>query len=307
MKRFYKIVRSTALIIFSLPVFFVQCTKPDLDDDFKPGAPPPISNYVNSSEVAAADLVAFFPFDGNTNDSKGGITGGTINGGGTFTAGKKGQAYKGATNAFIAYANAGPLATLTSFTVSLWINTNKHDGGAQGVFTITKADGSFWGNFFMLIEGAGPADNMLAKVHFEKNATGVSNVEHWLETTGAIRQNYMGNMYGAWRHIAFSYNEATSKFFMYVNGNKLPFKDPTVPRNDEDRLAAPGVPLGPLVFKNPARFVVGGYQNQLGAPYNSPEPWMLPYTGAIDELRFYKKALTDQEVNALFQLEKQGR
>ncbi|HYF32802.1 MAG TPA: LamG domain-containing protein [Chitinophagaceae bacterium] len=307
MKTKYRNALTALPALLCAVMLMTACTKAELDDDFTEGDPPPIGAYTNSSEVAPADLVAYFPFDGSVADAKGGVTGGTISGGGGFTAGKKGQAYQGAANAFIAYANSGPIGTLTSFTVSMWINTNRHQGGAQGVFTVTKADGSFWGNFFMLIEGAGPNDKMLVKVHFEKNVAGVSNVEHWLETTGKIRENFMADMYGGWRHIAFTYNEATSKFAMYVNGTKLPFNDPTVPRNDEDRFASAGVPLGPLSFKSPARFVIGGFQNQLGAPYNNPEPWMLPYTGKLDELRFYKKALTDQEINALFQLEKQGR
>lgn len=294
------------LMLTGVSVVFTQCTDPQMDDDFKQGAPPPIGNYVSSSEIAPTELVAFFPFDGTATDAKGGVTGGTVSGSGSFVTGKKGQAYQGGTGV-ISYGTAGPLANLTSFTVSMWINTTVHSGGAQGVFAVSKEDGSFWSNFFMIIEGANPGDNMLAKVHFEKNAAGVSNVEHWLETTGAIRQNFMGNMYGAWRHVAFSYDQTTSKYSMYVNGNKLPFKDPAIPRNDEDRFASPGVPLGALAFKNANRFVIGGFQNQLGAPYNSPEVWMLPYTGKLDELRFYKKALTDQEVNALFQLEKQGR
>lgn len=292
-------------VFASAVLLFAGCTKPELDDDFTEGDPPPIGAYTNSSEVAPGDLVAHFPFEGNGTDAKGGVTNPVVKGPATFVAGKKGLSYQGASNAWIEYGTAGPLANLTSFTVSVWINTNRHQGGAQGVFTVTKQDGSFWGNFFMLIEGAGPNDKMLAKVHFEKN--GVPFTEHWLETTGKIRDNFMNDMYGAWRHIAFSYNETTSKFAMYVNGTKLPFNDPTVPRNDEDRFQSAGVPLGPLSFKEARRFVIGGFQNQLGAPYNNPEPWMLPYTGKLDELRIYKKALTDQEVNALFQLEKQGR
>jgi hypothetical protein len=293
-------------------VIAAGCTKPELDDNFQKGDPPPIGSFTNSSEVAAADLVAFFPFEGNGNDAKGSVTGPVVKGPVSFVAGRKGLAYQGAGNAWIEYATSGDLGKLTSFTVSMWINTNRHDGGAQGLWAVTKADGSFWANFFFLIEGAGPADNMLAKVHFEKNAAGVSKNEHWLETTGRLRTNFMNDVYGAWRHVAFSYNETTSKFFMYVNGTKLPFNDNTLtpPRTDEDRKVsdAPGAAaLGPLAFKSPARFVVGAYQNQLGAPYNNPEPWMLPYTGKMDELRFYKRALTDQEVNALFQLEKQGR
>lgn len=315
MKTNYRNVIRALTIPLCAVLLVTGCTKAEKDDDFPKGDPPPIGAYTNSSEVAAADLVAHFPFEGNGNDAKAAVTGPVVKGSASFVAGKKGLAYQGATNAWIEYGTSGPLGSLTSFTVSVWVNTNRHEGGAQGLFAVTKADGSFWGNFFMLIEGAGPNDKMLVKVHFEKNVTpAIPNVEHWLETTGKIRDNFMNDMYGAWRHIAFSYNETTSKFYMYVNGTKLPFNDPSVNRNDEDRKAVNGTPanpngtpLGALAFRSPNRFVIGAFQNQLGAPYNNPEPWMLPYTGRLDELRFYKKALTDQEVNALFQLEKQGR
>lgn len=291
------------MVLAAVAIWSAGCTKFNLEDDFPAGDPPPIGAYTNSNEIAPAELVAHFPFEGNGTDAKGAVPGGTLSGPGTYTAGKKGMAFQGANNAFLSYTSAGPLGNLTSFTVSLWVNTNRHGGGAQGVFTVSKADGSFWGNFFLMIEGAGAADGMLTKVHFEKNTTPpVSNVEHWLETTGTLRSGPMRDMYGSWRHIAFTYDETTSKFAQYASGNPLPFPDATA-----NRMANATTPLGALAFKNPARFVIGGFQNQLGAPYNSPEPWMLTYTGKIDELRFYKKALSANEVNLIFQLEKQGR
>jgi hypothetical protein len=217
----------------------------------------------------------------------------------SFVTGRKGQAYKGSTNGFIAYSNPGPIATLTSFTVSFWINTAKHDGGAQGVFTLAKQDGSFWGNFFMMIEGNNSSENkMFMKLHFEKNTAPF--VEHWVEPNGNFRPD---DMYNAWRHIAWTYDATTSKVGWYISGQKM-----TLPAGAEDRKAdAAGTPLGPLNFKNATRFVIGGFQNQLGAPFNAPEPWMLPYTGALDEFRVYNKALSAQEISAITVLERQGR
>ena len=292
-----------AVVMMGAMLVASSCTKPELEDDFPKGDPPPIGNYVNSSEIAPADLVAFFPFDGTYADSKGAVPGGTLTGrGGGFTQGKKGQAYQAGDSSFIAYTTAGPLAGLTSYTVSMWINTQKHPDGAQGVFTVAKQDGSFWGNFFMLIESAGASENrMLVKVHFEKNVTpSVPNVEHWMETTGDKRIN---DMYGGWRHIAYAYDQATSTFVMYANGTKVAFTDA-----ESKRLASPGVPLGALAFKDATRFIVGGFQNHLGkTPFNGLEVWMKTYTGKLDELRVYKKALSGSEIIALFQLEKQGR
>lgn len=280
------------------------CTKAELDDEFSVGDPPPVAGgFVNSNDISPGNLVAHFSFEGNVNDSKGNVTGGTTSGTTSFVPGRKGQAYQGSTNGFIAYTSPGTLASLTSFTVSMWINTQKHDGGAQGVFMLAKQDGSFWGNFFMMIEGNNTNSNrMFMKLHFEKN--NAPFIEHWIEPHGFGAVDYRpDDMYGAWRHVAWSYDAATSKAAFYVNGEKR-----GLPAGMEDRKAdGAGTPLGELNFKNATRFVIGAFQNQLGPPFNNPEPWMLPYTGKLDELRIYNKALSATEINALAVLERQGR
>lgn len=292
----------TALLAMS--VVFSKCTKPELDDDFPLGDPPPVAGgYVNSSEISPTNLVTHFTFDGTIADAKGGVTGGATSGTTSFVPGRKGQAYQGSTNGFIVYSNPGPIATLTSFTVSLWINTNKHDGGAYGVFTLAKQDGSFWGNFFMMIEGNNSSSNrMFMKLHFEKN--NAPFIEHWAEPHGFGAVDYRpDDMYGAWRHIVWTYDATTSKVGFYVSGQKR-----ELPPGAEDRKAdGTGAPLGPLNFKNPTKFIIGGFQNQLGAPFNAPESWMLPYAGKLDEFRIYNKALSAQEISALNILERQGR
>lgn len=289
-----------------------SCTKANYDDDYTKGDPPPVAGgYVNSNDVAPANIVAHFPFDGNVTDVKGGVTGGAMSGtGGSFVPGIKGQAYQGFLDpvqnkgtSWISYTNPGPVATLTSFTISLWVNTAKHDGGAQGLFALAKQDGSFWGNFFLFIEGNNSSSNrMFMKLHFEKNTANF--IEHWIEPHGFGAIDYRpDDMYNAWRHISFSYDAATSKVAFYISGQKLP-----LPAGMEDRAAdGSGTPLGALNFKNATKFIIGGFQNQLGAPFNSPEPWMLPYTGKLDEFRIYNKALSAQEINAISVLERQGR
>lgn len=295
-----------ALLVTTLLLF--SCTKVESDDDFQKGDPPPVrGGYLNSDEVAAASLVAHFDFEGSVNDKKGAVTGGVLNNGGSFTAGVKGLAYtptitdvvNNRTNTYISYENPGPLATLTSFTISLWINTAKHDGGAQGVFALTKQDGSFWSNFFLMIEGNNSSSNrMFMKLHIEKN--NAPFVEHWLEPFGDFRPD---DMYNAWRHIAWTYDEGTSKVAFYINGQQR-----DLPPNSDIRKADPdGNLLGALNFKDATKFIIGGMQNHYGSPFNTPEPWMLNYTGKLDEFRIYNKALTAQEINAIQVLEKQGR
>lgn len=289
------------MLITVLAIFFTQCTEPDMNDDFVAGEPPSIGEWQGSEEIAPSDLVAYWNFDGDVKDAKGNATGERINGDATFVAGRKGQAYKGNTNAFISYDNPGTIASLTSFTVSFWINTPKHSGGAQGIFALTRADGSFWGNFFVIVEGNTSTNNrMQAKLHFQKNTTPPTpNSENWIDPPEASRPD---NMYGAWRHLTYTYDEQTSKAAMYANGQAVDIGTAA------DRKSGVGnAGLGALAFKDAARFVIGGYQNHLGAPYGGLEPWMLNYTGMLDEMRIYKKALSSQEVSALYQLERQGR
>lgn len=284
----------------ALTVAVSSCTKVEKDDNFPVGDPPPVvGGFVNSNEIAASNLVAHFPFENSIADAKGGVTGGTTSGTTSFVEGRKGQAYQGSMDGFIAYSNPGPVASLTSFTVSMWINTAKHDGGAQAVYTLAKQDGSFWGNFFLMIEGNNsPENRMFMKLHMEKN--NAPFVEHWIEPFGNFRPD---DMYNAWRHVAFSYDEATSKVGFYINGQRR-----ELPPNMDTRVAnSAGTPLGALNFKNATKFVIGSFQNDLGAPFNSPEPWMLNYTGKLDEFRIYNKALTDVEVSAIQILERQGR
>jgi hypothetical protein len=300
MKNIFSNTKTTALVSIAAGLFIAGCTKADYGDDVKQGDPPPVAGgFVNSSEIAPANLVAHFPFEGNVSDAKGAVTGGATSGTTSFVPGRKGQAYKGSTNGFIGYTTPGPIATLTSFTTACWINTAKHDGGAQGVFTLAKQDGSFWGNFFLMIEGNNSTSNrMFMKLHFEKN--NAPFVEHWIEPFGDFRPD---DMYNGWRHVAWTYDAATSKVGFFINGTKR-----TLPPGADTRVAdGGGTPLGELNFKNPSRFIIGGMQNHLGSPFNTPEPWMLNYTGALDEFRIYNKALSEVEISALVTLERQGR
>jgi hypothetical protein len=171
MKSNFKNILPAGMLLLIAVLVGLGCTKADYGDDFIAGDAPPVAGgFKNSSEVAPSNLVAHFSFEDNVNDVKNNVTGGVASGATSFVAGLKGKAYKGSTTGFIAYSTPGPVATLTSFTVTMWVNTTRHDGGAQGVFMLAKQDGSFWGNFFMTIEGQNPAtaEDMFMKLHFEK-------------------------------------------------------------------------------------------------------------------------------------------
>lgn len=212
----------------------------------------------------------------------------------SYVDGVRGKAYQGSKTGQIEYATAGKLATMESFTFAFWMKLDERDGGAQSVFMLPRTD-DFWGNTFMMVDGAAKGDSMLVKFHFAGN---------WVTFDGngskANGLNRWPDAYGKWKHVAFTYDAATSKFATYLDGSKLPLAasvtDRIKPKKDKDD---PAVPLGALQFKNPSKFLFGAFQQQVGTN-GEPAEWMKHYQGALDQFRVYTNALTESEVKELY-------
>ncbi|WP_431244973.1 LamG-like jellyroll fold domain-containing protein [Flavobacterium sp. P21] len=295
--------KSILLLSFALASqIFVSCE----DSIDKVNSPIPyesIGGYENSDDIAPSHLLAKFSFDGNINDSKGAITGGT----GTnvsYDTGVKGSAYKGSTTSFIAYNNvASSIAGLKNITISMWIKTDPHTGGAQSLFMLPKKT-DFWGNIFSLIENGNSNTSMFLKNHVQRDVTpSIPFAGQFIEHGGA---NMLPNMYGAWKQVVWSYNGTSSTYSIYIDGQKI-----TLPASISKRYASDpatgGGPFGELASSEVSKFIIGGYQRHLGAPWGAPDSWMLNYTGLMDEFRIYDATLSDNEVTALYKLEKDKR
>ncbi|NNT72831.1 LamG domain-containing protein [Flavobacterium sp. IMCC34852] len=283
--------------------FFISCNQDSIDETNTAIPYEPIGGYENSDDIAADNLIVKCSFEDNITDSKSGISDG--NGTNvTYENGVKGKAYKGSSSAFIGYNTVSPaLANVKSITVSAWIKTDPHTGGAQCLFMLPKTS-DFWGNIFTLIEGTGPADTMLIKNHLQKDVTpSIPWSGQWLVHDGS---NVLTNMFGNWKHLVWTYDAATSTYSMYVNGQNLNLPNSIAKRYTNDP-AAGGVPYGDLANSDVSKFVIGGFQQHLGAPWGAADGWMLHYSGLLDEFRIYDKALSDNDVRSLYLLENDNR
>ncbi len=247
----------------------------------------PDFDFVSGNDPALnGPLQRLFAFEGSPVDS---VLGGRgIATGISYVDGVKGKAYQGSETGQIEYATAGKLATMESFTFAFWMKIDdKSGGGAQSVFMLPNT-GDFWGNTFMLIDEGAKNDSMLVKFNFAGN---------WVVFDGngknANGLNRWPDAYGKWMHVAYTYDASTSKFAAFLDGNKLPL-DASVTDRTKD-----GKPLGALKFDNPSKFVIGGFQQQIGIG-NAPDKWMLHYRGALDQFRVYTKALSESEVKELY-------
>lgn len=295
--------KSVFLLSFVLVSIVLVSCEDSIDKVNSPIPYESIGGYENSDDVAATHLVSKLSFDGNIADSKNGVTGGV----GTnvmYNTGVKGEAYQGSSTSFIAYTNvANSIINLKHISVSMWIKTNPHTGGAQSIFMLPKKT-DFWGNIFTLIEGTGPATTMLMKNHIQKDVVpSIPWAGQFIEHAGA---NVLNNMFGAWKHIVWTYNGTNSTYSLYIDGQKLALPASISKRYASDPLTG-GVGYGELANSEVSKFIIGGYQQHLGSPWGTPDGWMLNYTGLLDEFRIYDSALTDNEVTALYKLEKDKR
>jgi hypothetical protein len=284
-KNIMKKIHGSLMLVAGL-AFVASCTKADYSDDFSTSTPPPIGNYNNSDEVASASLAAKWSFDGGLTESKQNLAG-TATGTG-FMQGQKAQALQGTANGYVVYSNAGTLANLKSFTVSFWMKPSQQfAGGATQVFQIENT-GDFWSNMTVYFEPpAGDSSRFRMQFHKEGVTWNNAFIEAKLPDAGTLTSK--------WTHIVATYDGGTSTYRVYQNSVKYFETQP--------QAGPTGPGLGDLNFINPGRVIFGTWKQKIGAAGDS---WMINYQGGLDEFRIYNKALTDQEISALFRLEKRG-
>ena len=200
-------------------------------------------------------LVAWYPFDGNASDMSGNGNHGTVNGA-TLSTDRHGQSNK-------AYSfdgvddwiriNHSPSLSLTSFTLSLWFESN----------------------------GTGPARPIIMK----DNHTG-ENYSIWFESVNSriLSQFYPGPGSQVITERDIGPNQCYFVTSTFDNNTFKIFID-----GDEEfsisSTQTPGIDTEPLYI---------GYDGGYG--YNKIQ-------GVIDDIRIYNRALSSEEVSALYRLE----
>jgi hypothetical protein len=247
-------------------------------------APPiNIGGYTSASEVAKANLVAYWGFNGNLVDSVSNTA--AVNTGTTFSAGVKGQSFQGALDSYALATPSAAIIGLKSFTAMFWVNTPPPSVGVIGLFSLAKTDG-FWGNIELFYENGSTNAAGKLRIHL---FNGVDD--------RTLEVNTLVNMFDKWVHMAVSYDEATSTVTLYVNGARIT-------SGKLDGLT------GPLKIVNPGKITFGTVQfmtNPSQTSVHGAEPWASFLTGRLDEVRIYNKALTDIEVGAIVKLEGRGK
>jgi hypothetical protein len=308
--------------------FFVSCNEDSIDKVNSPIPYESIGGYDSSDDVAAASLVTKLSFEDDLMESKNNISG-FVENNVAFAAGIKGKAYSGSSSEErYAVANATDVITsLNNFAFSFWLNTaNTIDPatpgqgkGAQGIFTIVRPL-EFWGGINLYLENPDSAfpDRIRLKLGVENGREGVA----WRGQSVIIN---LDNSLNTWVHVVISYNSSTSKVTCYTNGD-LSTNITGFPYAPAEGVtgSAPWFADNPGEIDNPnnapkygafemtgtnGKIVLGTPQFETTPPQNngSQQDWATSYAGLLDEFRIYNAPLSDNEVKALYLLEKDNR
>ncbi|RNL51037.1 LamG domain-containing protein [Pedobacter jejuensis] len=243
-----------------------------------------IGGFTNSKQIAAANLAAYWAFDGSLIDSV--SNGAGVNTGTTFATGIKGKSLQGATDSYFLSAPSAKVLSLKSFTITEWVNTPSPSNGIIGLFSLSNKS-QFWGNLEIFVENGSTNDNATLKIVFINNGTGDKT----------YTASNVVNFFGKWNALSVSYDETTSTVKVYVNGSR-------VSSGKLDGIT------GGLNFVNSGNLVFGTTQfmtTPSQTTSHSKEPWASYLTGQLDEVKIFNKALSDDEVGYLAKLEGRGK
>jgi hypothetical protein len=272
---------------------------------------PAINGYDKAGDVASDNLLAYWTFDGTTNESIS-STAPSVSKGNSFATGVKGQALKLA-KGYLLFPTITKLSAANAFpsvTVSAWINVdNTGSDSTQSIFAITQSTEAQtdWntGPVNMYTETNKPTtkdDTLVLHSSFSTYSTanrrGGDNINDY-GVRGTDFQTVKGT--NKWVHYVMVYDGVGSNIDLYANGVRVSnnnFRN----RKDGD------VGIGVIVSPVPTQVLIGGFPNAYtGFPNSSVQGWQGKLTGSLDEIRVYSKALSELEIGSLYALELAGR
>ncbi|MEO6838223.1 MAG: LamG-like jellyroll fold domain-containing protein [Ginsengibacter sp.] len=290
-------IKNISLILagtFLFSAVLTSCSKSNSKPDIKL---PPIGGYAASDSVAAANLVAYWNFDGNQNEIKSG-TAATSSSRVSYTAGIKGQALL-CDSGYVFYNSIPALNGLTTFSVSAWVKVQNNSDTLGNSFTsmifqLSKPSSTF-GNINLGLETSWkPATNDTLVVHgwYTDPSNGLQdnrNDPFGTPSVGAVLDTT-----GHWINVMMTVDNSNPvNFNIYANGVNIGAYS--------SRGTSVYTPM------TPSSVIIGGWLNNVPGQPHTSDTWPHAFVGGIDQVRVYNKALSPTDISALYQLELAGR
>ena len=263
---------------------------------------PPIGGYNSADEVAKADLVAYWPLNGNGVESISTAAPASSKNV-TWTDGVKGQA----ASFNVGYLTYNTIANLganlqTGFTISAWIKLTNNGSTGSVIFSLSRPN-EWAGNINFMSETGwmkATSDSLTVKGLL------VSSTDlGWQDTRNTVAANaadlaaghiaYPNKIGGKWAHAVYTWDNTTRLAKIYVNGVKI--SNPVW----EQRGAAGQT----FAITTPTHPIIGAFETFANG--TTTDSWNTGLVGQLDEIRVWKRALILSDIGALYELEKAGR
>ena len=292
-------------VILVLAIAFSACTKADYGDNVVKGDPPPVpGGYINSSEVAADNLLAYWNFDDTKAETKSNATP-LVDSNSSYIKGIKGDGLH-LNKGYLLYPTIPALSSanaISSVSVSLWMQIANNGSTFSELFTIardTTKENDWLSILNMGVETGQSVSNNFIDLHtwIGSYPSGTRKGGDNINDYGAVGVDYQRvPATSNWIHYVMRYDGPSENIDLFANNIRV--------SNNNFRNRGG---LGPLVMPTPTQVLFGAFSNNSAHfPLSGTQGFHGFLNGSIDEVRVYSKALTDVEISALFKLERQGR
>ena len=244
-----------------------------------PGLPGQSLQFTNgnngtSSAIPNNGLVAYFPFNGNANDASGNGNNGIIHGAALTTDrfGNANSAYSfdGISNYIEVLDNTS--LNVSNITISAWINPTAFNSYLNGA--------GYWNNYsgFICKDAQSQTSQMCFTTAANANPSGLRVQASCTDGTYSDANIPNSVSLNSWQHI----------IYIFANGSVKIYKDGILVVEDNTN-------SGKLLSNNNQPLLIG-------RTYWYPSASLLIsyFTGKIDDIRIYNRALTNTEIQALY-------
>jgi hypothetical protein len=237
-----------------------------------------IAAWGGSCSGVTDGLVGWWRFDELSNDAVGSNHGTPSDGGGVYVPGMVGKAISLRGGAYVRIPDSPTLSPSGSFTFDAWIYPEKDKRAA----VIAK-----WGDEFQWSNERSYGIELVAGRDL---SFGISDLEHQddglfhIFSTSGWKSGSKLSL-NSWNHFACVYNQASGERSIYINGI----------------LAVSRTDLPITVRKSAADLTIGEAFHSPGNAFSQP------FEGRIDELGYYQRALSADEVKSIFKAGSNGK
>lgn len=276
------------IFVFAFLAFFSSCKKEE------------------KTNLPTEGMVAYYLFNGNAQDASSNAANGQLSGAPQTVSDRKGRA-----NSAIQFDGKDDFITIpfglnfaADFSIAFWMKYDNHVGSSNAQVLFAKGEGcpdgnpNYEGTSYMFGIGAEYLGCKESGEEDHLNGRAVETGGNFFDDRIVATTQVAEIAPDEWFFIVWSYNAATKRFSLSVNGKSL--DDSELPHFYERGGTANCTPIAPSNFgqlhQTNSSLTIGALESYCGHIFRYDNF----FKGTLDDVRFYNRQLDASEIQALF-------